>query len=99
VNVNVAPPEVLVAVVPGLTLAEAQALAGTRAAAPFPSLEDFRKRLPKRAFQWEEGDLSVDSQYFLVQGRATVGRADVRMEALLQREQTAMPTILWQRMR
>jgi general secretion pathway protein K len=99
VNVNIAPPEVLVAMVPGLTLAEAQALAGTRAATPFPSLEEFRKRLPKRAFQWEEGDLSVDSQYFLVQGRATVGRADVRMEALLQREQTAMPTILWQRMR
>jgi general secretion pathway protein K len=99
VNVNLAPPEVLVAVVSGLTLAEAQALAGSRAGSPFSSLEEFRKRLPKRAFQWEEGDLSVDSQFFLVQGRATVGRADVRMEALLQREQTAMPTILWQRMR
>ena len=99
VNVNLAPPEVLVAVVSGLTLAEAQALAGSRAGSPFPNLEEFRKRLPKRAFQWEEGDLSVDSQFFLVQGRATVGRADVRMEALLRREQTAMPTILWQRMR
>jgi general secretion pathway protein K len=99
VNVNLAPPEVLVAVVSGLTLAEAQALAGSRAGSPFPSLEEFRKRLPKRAFQWEEGALSVDSQFFLVQGRATVGRADVRMEALLQREQTTMPTILWQRMR
>jgi general secretion pathway protein K len=99
VNVNLAPPEVLVAAVAGLTLAEAQALAGSRAGSPFPNLEEFRKRLPKRAFQWEEGELSVDSQFFLVQGRATVGRADVRMEALLQREQTAMPTILWQRMR
>ena len=100
VNVNLAPPEVLVAVVSGLTLAEAQALAGSRAGSPFPNLEEFRKRLPKRAFQWEEGDLSVDSQFFLVQGRATVGRADVRMEALLQRERTAaMPAIVWQRMR
>lgn len=99
VNVNLAPPEVLVAAVAGLTLAEAQALAGSRAGSPFANLEEFRKRLPKRAFQWEEGELSVDSQFFLVQGRATVGRADVRMEALLQREQTAMPTILWQRMR
>ncbi|HEX9184920.1 MAG TPA: type II secretion system minor pseudopilin GspK [Burkholderiales bacterium] len=99
VNVNLAPPEVLVAAIAGLTLAEAQALTGSRAGSPFPNLEEFRKRLPKRAFQWEEGELSVDSQFFLVQGRATVGRADVRMEALLQREQTAMPTILWQRMR
>ena len=99
VNVNLAPPEILVAAVAGLTLAEAQALTGSRAGSPFSNLEEFRKRLPKRAFQWEEGELSVDSQFFLVQGRATVGRADVRMEALLQREQTAMPTILWQRMR
>lgn len=99
VNVNLAAPEVLVAMVSGLTIAEAQALTGTRAGSPFASLDEFRKKLPKRPFQWEAGDLSVDSQFFLVQGRATVGRADVRMEALLQREQAAMPTILWQRMR
>jgi len=99
VNVNLAPPEVLVAVVQGLTLAEAQALAGGRATTPFRTMDDFRARLPRRAFQWEEGDLSIESQYFLVKGRATVGKADVRMEALLQREKTAMPAILWQRMR
>lgn len=99
VNVNLAPPEVLVAVVSGLTLAEAQALVGGRATTPFRSMEEFRARLPRRAFQWEEGDLSIESQFFLVRGRATVGKADVRMEALLQRERTAMPTIVWQRMR
>jgi general secretion pathway protein K len=99
VNVNLAPPEVLVAVVNGLTLAEAQALAGERAALPFRSLEDFTKRLPRRSFQWNAGELSVASQYFLVQGRATVGRADVRMEALLQRDGRTLPVIVWQRMR
>jgi len=99
VNVNLAPPEVLVAIVSGLTLAEAQALVGSRATTPFRSMEDFRARLPRRAFQWEEGDLSIESQFFLVNGRATVGKADVRMEALLQRERTTMPTIVWQRMR
>lgn len=99
VNVNLAPPEVLVAMVSGLTPAEAQALVGSRATTPFRSMEEFRARLPRRAFQWEEGDLSIESQFFLVKGRATVGKADVRMEALLQRDRTAMPTILWQRMR
>lgn len=99
VNVNLAPPEVLVAVVQGLTLAEAQALAGSRGTTPFRTMDDFRARLPRRAFQWEEGELSIESQFFLVKGRATVGKADVRMEALLQREKTAMPKILWQRMR
>lgn len=99
VNLNLAPPEVLIAVVAGLTLAEARVLAGSRATTPFRSMDDFRARLPRRDLQWDEGELSVESQYFLVKGRATVGKADVRMEALLQREKSAMPTILWQRMR
>ena len=99
VNVNLAPPEVLVALVNGLTLSEAQVLASDRAAAPFRSLDDFSKRLPRRAFQWQDGELAVASQYFLVQGRVSVGRADVRMEALLQRDGRAVPAIVWQRMR
>jgi len=99
VNLNLAPPEVLVAVVAGLTLADARVLAGSRATTPFRSIDDFRARLPRRDLVWDEGALSVETQYFLVKGRATVGKADVRMEALLQREKTAMPTIVWQRMR
>lgn len=99
VNVNLAPPELLVAVVPGLTLEEARALASTRAQAPFRSLEEFQAKLPRRNLQWNEGALAVGSDYFLVQGRATVGKADVRMEALLQRDRGVMPLIVWQRMR
>jgi general secretion pathway protein K len=99
VNVNLAPPEVLVALVQGLSLAEAQVLASGRAAVPFRSLKEFVDKLPRRNLQWNEAELTVASQYFLVQGRATVGRADVRMEALLQRNARAMPEILWQRMR
>jgi general secretion pathway protein K len=99
VNVNLAPAEVLVAIVNGLTLAEAQVLASDRAAAPFRSLEDFSRRLPRRSFEWNEGELAVASQYFLVQGRATVGNADVRMEALLQRDGRQLAEIVWQRMR
>lgn len=98
VNVNLASTEVLLAAVSGLTLAEARALAGSRATAPFRSLDDFRARLPRRDLQWDEGVLSVESQFFLVSGRATVGKADVRMAALLQRDRTAVPTIVWQRM-
>jgi general secretion pathway protein K len=99
VNVNLAPPELLFAMVPGLTLEEARALASTRAQSPFRSLEEFEKRLPRRGLKWIQGTLSVGSSYFVVRGRATVGKADVRMEALLQRERGAMPVVLWQRMR
>jgi general secretion pathway protein K len=99
VNVNLAPPELLVALVQGLTLAEAQVIASGRATAPFRSVKDFVDKLPRRNLQWNEEELAVASQYFLVQGRASVGRADVRMEALLQRNGRAMPEVLWQRMR
>lgn len=99
VNVNLAPPEVLSAVLPGLTLPEARVLASGRASAPIRSLEDFRARLPRRVFQFDQSNLSVESQFFLVQGRATVGKADVRMEALLQRDKATMPVVLWKRMR
>jgi general secretion pathway protein K len=99
VNVNLAPPELLFVLVPGLTLAEARVLASTRAQKPFRSLEEFEARLPRRGLKWIEGTLSVGSSYFVVRGRVTVGKADVRMEALLQREGAAMPVVVWQRMR
>jgi general secretion pathway protein K len=99
VNVNLAPPEVLVAMVPGLTLTEARALAAARAQSPIQNLEQFQARLPRRKFHWEEGDLSVASDHFIVRGYATVGAAEARMEALLQRNRSAMPVVVWQRMR
>jgi general secretion pathway protein K len=99
VNVNLASPELLFVMVAGLTLEEARALASTRAQSPFRSLKEFEARLPRRGLKWIEGTLSVDSSYFVVRGRATVGKADVRMEALLQRERGSMPLVLWQRMR
>lgn len=98
VNVNMAPPEVLLAVVDGLTVAEAVVLAGSRAAAPMRDNSDFRTRLPRRELRVNDDDISVQTQFFLVQGRAAVGKADVRMQVLLQRNGVALPSILWQRM-
>ena len=98
VNVNLAPPEVLVALVDGLTLPEAQILASSRPAVPFLGRDDFRARLPSNELNVNNEDISVDSQFFLVQGRASVGRADLRMQALLQRSGAALPVVVWLRM-
>ena len=96
VNVNTAPAEVLIAVVEGLTLPEAQALARRIAAEPVSSREAFQALLRPNLRPNLEG-ISASSQFFVVQGRAKVGDADVRMEALLQRTGTGMPLIVWQR--
>jgi len=97
VNVNTAPPEVLFAIVDGLTLSEARLLAHSRTSGPFRDAADFLSRLPRRKLQVEPSDISVQSQFFLVEGRAQVGRARVGMQALLQRDGVALPLIVWKR--
>lgn len=96
VNINTAPPEVLVAVVDGLTLAEAQALARRMAAEPVQRREEFQARL-REGLTLNAESVSVASQFFVVHGRARVGGADLRMQALLQRAGTALPAIVWAR--
>jgi general secretion pathway protein K len=98
INVNFAALEVLVALVDGLTLSEALVLTRGRSTAPIRDRQDFRARLPRRDLQVDEEAYSVDSQFFLVQGRAKTGKADVRMESLLQREKGSLPVVVWQRM-
>jgi general secretion pathway protein K len=98
VNVNLAPPEVLAGVIEGLSLPEAQVLAGNRSAAPFRDRDEFRARLPRRDLAARDDEISVDSQFFLVEGRAQVGKADLRIRALLQRNGTRLPAIVWQRL-
>lgn len=96
VNVNTAPPEVLAAVVEGLSVAEAQALARRMAAEPVRRREEFQARL-REGLTLDAESVSVASQFFVVYGRAKVGGADLRMQALLQRTGTALPAIVWAR--
>jgi general secretion pathway protein K len=96
VNINTAPAEVLVAVVEGLALSEAQALARRLATDPVRNRDEFQARLRPNLRPNLEG-ISASSQFFVVQGRAKVGDADLRMEALLERTGAGLPVIVWQR--
>jgi general secretion pathway protein K len=98
VNVNFAPPEVLVALIDGLSLAEALVLASARASQPFADRDDFRARLPRESLRGSDAEYAVRSDFFLVLGRARFGRADVYLQALLKRAGGALPAIVWQRM-
>jgi general secretion pathway protein K len=96
VNVNTAPPEVLVAAVEGLALPEAHALSRWLATEPVRRREDFQARL-REGVSFNPEDVSVGSQFFVVHGRAKVGGSDLRMQALLQRRGAGLPAIVWQR--
>lgn len=85
VNVNFAPPEVLVAVLPGLTLEDARQMATQIKANPYKTMAEFLQQLPRSASQDSTMILSVSSQYFMVTGHATQGDGASSAHALLRR--------------
>jgi general secretion pathway protein K len=84
VNVNFAPAEVLMAMLPGLTLQDARKLVAQIASSPFNTTVDFMQQLPGNIPQ-EGSMLSVNSQYFMVTGYATQGNGASMVHALLRR--------------
>jgi len=96
VNVNPAPAEVLAAVIEGLDLGSAQALAAQRDRAYFRDSEDFSKRLPSGVTA-AAGDIGVSSDYFVATLRVTIGGAQARGKALLARAGSGWPVVLWRK--
>jgi general secretion pathway protein K len=83
VNVNFAPPEVLIAVMPGLDLQEARRVHLQIQSTPFKNITDFYQQLHMQ--QNTSTNLSVSSQYFMVTGYATQGDGESSVHALLYR--------------
>lgn len=97
VNVNTASAIVLAAVLPQLSPAEIRALVAMRNAIPFRDFADFRSRLPRPEVAPNPEQLDTRSRYFSVRIRARYERAAVIAEALLDRQGTGWPKILWQK--
>lgn len=95
VNANSAPPEVLSALIQGLSMDEARVIAVRRTARPFEDMAAFQAQLPARAVM-PAGRFSVTSRYFLAGGRAKYGLAVTRMQVLLDRK-TNWSEIVWQK--
>ncbi|MDD2701488.1 MAG: type II secretion system minor pseudopilin GspK [Sideroxydans sp.] len=83
-NVNFAPPEVLMAVIPGLDLQEARRIHLQIQSTPFKNIDDFLQQLHIQNSE----NLSVSSQYFMVTGYATQGDGESSVHALLYRNGT-----------
>lgn len=96
INANTATPEVLVAVVEGLSLDEARILTAERERVWYRNLADFSARLGEGVTPPSTSVLSVRSRYFQATIHAGYGQAITRLQAVLDREQT-WPSILWYR--
>lgn len=94
VNVNTAPAEVLAARIDGLTLADATALVASRNTASFRFISDFTERLPGNSLSVSNLEASVMTNYFLVNGKARIDRANLDMQALIERNGT-ITRLIW----
>ena len=96
VNANTASPEVLAAVVEGLSLDDARAMVEQRGRTYFRNVTDFTGQLPSGAIAPADG-ISVGSDYFIATTRITIGEAQALGSALLAREKTGWPAIVWRK--
>lgn len=97
INVNTAPPEVIAAVIEGMNLDQARALATERDRAYFRDTADFVRRAP-RDLAVSADSIAVSSVYFLVTMRATIGQGEARGQVLLARADAGWPVIVWRKL-
>jgi general secretion pathway protein K len=96
-NVNTAPVELLAASIDGVDAAAIAAFAATRAQRPFASVAEFRQRLPAGAtLIGGDSMYTTRSRYFLVSVIARQGDTIAKARALVDREGSAAPRIVWQ---
>lgn len=86
INVNFATAEVLSAVIDGLTLQHARQLVNQRKETPFKTVDEFMQQLPRGVGESSREEISVSSEYFLVDGHATLEQGEYIAQALLHRQ-------------
>ena len=96
VNVNTASPEVMSAMVDGLGLDDARIVIAQRERAYFLNVADFRKQVAAD-LNLHSDEVSTTSEYFIATMRVTIGRAQAHGSALLERESTDWPMIVWRK--
>jgi general secretion pathway protein K len=91
INVNTAPPEILVALT-GMDAASAKRIADNRAGKPMQNVGDFTKQLPPGTPALRTGIADVKTEFFLITLETSMGRHQRRTVALMQRSSGAKTT-------
>ncbi|MGC2047264.1 MAG: type II secretion system minor pseudopilin GspK [Gallionella sp.] len=94
INVNTAPAEVLSAAFDTLSPADAATLVVSRNTASFRSPGDFINRMPGRSFYASASKVSVTTNYFLVNGKVHMTRAELDIQALIERN-GSITKLIW----
>lgn len=94
INVNAASAELLSAMLPKLSLAEAKTLIATRGERPFKDLDEIRSRYPELELPGER--FSAGSNFFLASATARFDRATVAYQSLFARSSSGVK-LLWQK--
>ncbi len=94
INVNTASPEVLAALVEGLSSQQAYTMVAKRERIYYRNTEDFQQALP-HGMTAPADSVSVSSQYFLVQARVRNERLAIGNQALYHREGPVLPKLVW----
>jgi general secretion pathway protein K len=96
VNVNTAPPEVIAALVPGLSLGDAAAMVNTRKRVYYRQVNEFTSQPQMGAAQRKTAvEVDVKSNYFLAFSQVRLDRAALDTQSLLYRAPTGMTTVVW----
>ena len=99
VNLNTAPPEVLLASVPGMDMASAQGLVQARARRHMETLMDAEQLLDNPEIQFDSNAHGVASRFFEVTGRLRLGQVSVQEMSVLQRDGMDVRTLMRTRQR
>lgn len=94
INVNTAPAEVLAARIDELSFDEATSLVASRNTASFRYIADFTERLPGKSLSVSNLEASVTTNYFLVNGKVRMNRAELEIQALIERN-GANTKLIW----
>ena len=86
VNLNTAEPEVLMACIPGLDMAQARALETARGAQHLSTLQDAERRVGDTKIKMDAGQHAVSSRFFSVTGQLRMGQATLQETSVLQRD-------------
>ncbi len=94
VNINTARPEVMAALVEGMSLTEAYAMVAKRERTYYRNIQDFQQAMPQ-GLNPPTDLIAVSSSYFLVQARIRHERLSIGSHALFRRAGSNLPTLVW----